>query len=222
VFERARVLAEELSATPELFAALRGLWHCYHTRLELNKAGELAGRLVSLANRDGGDPVLVVQAHRILGEGAFFRGDFVKAREHLEQAIVSYDPVAHRSHPYPGVLDPGIISGLNAATSLWILGYPDRASKSMSETLTLARDQPRSSSFVVALGVAASLYRFRRDDHLAAQLVDEAIKVASEMGFEIHLATGRFSRGEALVDEGAVKEGIHERRPEDLSRSILT
>jgi tetratricopeptide (TPR) repeat protein len=208
VFERARMLGEQLGASPELFAALRGLWHCHHSRLELDRAGELANELLRLANNDGGDPVLMVQAHRILGEGAFFRGDFVQAREHLEQAIDTYDPVAHRSHPYPGILDPGIISGLNIATSLWILGYPDRAVKSMAETLELARKWPRSDSFVVALGVAGLLHRYRREDEMAVRLADEKIKVASETEFKIHIATGYFARGVALVDLGAAEEGI--------------
>jgi DNA-binding SARP family transcriptional activator len=209
VFERARVLGEQQGATPELFAALRGLWHCHHSRLELDKAGELANQLLRLANIDGGDPVLIVQAHRIFGEDAFFRGNFVQAREHLEQAIDTYDPVAHRSHPYPGILDPGIISGLNAATSLWILGYPDRAVKSMAETLELARKWPRSDSFVVALGVAGRLHKYRREDEMALRLADEKIKVASETEFKIHIAIASFARGEALVDLGAVEEGMN-------------
>lgn len=208
VFERAKILGEVLDATSELFAALRGLWHCHHSRLELDKAGKLADHLVSLANRDGGDPVLVVQAHRMLGEGAFFRGDFVKARENLDQAIAAYDPVAHRSHPYPGVLDPGILSGLNAATTQWIVGYPDRASKRMAETLTLAKEQPRSSSSVVALGVAAYLHRLRREDDMAARVVDEQIEAASATGFDIHIQTGHFNRGKGLVDRGAMEDGI--------------
>lgn len=208
VFERARVLGEELNATSELFAALRGLWHYHHSRLEFDKAEELADWLLNVANLDRGDPVLVVQAHRIFGEGAFFRGDFVQARDHLEQAVAGYDPVAHRDHPYPGVLDPGIISGVNAATLLWILGYPDRASKSMTETLALAREQPHSSSFVVALGVAAILRVLRREGDKALELAEEKIRVASEIGFEIQIATARMNRGEALVDLGAVGDGI--------------
>lgn len=208
VFGRARVLGKALNATSELFAALRGLWHGHHSRLEFEKAGELADQLLELANQDGGDSVLVVQAHRILGEGAFFRGDFVQSRHHLERAIATYDPVAYRSHPYPGVLDPGIISGLNAATSLWILGYPDQASRSMAETLALAREHPRSNSFVVALGVAANLHVVRREGTLALRLGDEKIDLASEIGFEIQIATGRFNKGEALAALGATNEGI--------------
>ncbi len=208
VSERARSLGEELSATSELYAALRGLWHYHHSRLEFDEAAELAGRLARLANRDGGDPVLLVQAHRILGEGAFFRGDFFKAREHLERAISTYDPVAHQSHPYPGVLDPGILSGINVATALWILGYPDRASESMAETLTMAREQPRSCSFVVALGVAALLHMFRGESEKALQLADEKIEVATEIGFEIQIATGHIHRGAALADLGAVSDGL--------------
>jgi tetratricopeptide (TPR) repeat protein len=208
VFERARALGEDLSATPELFAALRGLWHCHHTRLEFDAAGELADRLLGLANQDGGNPVLVVQAHRILGESAYFRGDFIQARDHLEQAIAGYDPVAHRSHPYPGVIDPGIVSGVNAATLLWILGYPDQASTSMAKTLALAREQPRSTSFVIALGVAAILHLLRREHDLAIRLADEKIRVASEIGFDIQISTGRIERGRALADQGAVGDGI--------------
>jgi predicted ATPase len=43
---------------------------------------------------------------------------------------------------------------------------------------------------------------------MAAQLADEKIKVASETEFSIHIATGSFARGAALVDLGAAQEGI--------------
>ncbi|MFV2039540.1 MAG: BTAD domain-containing putative transcriptional regulator, partial [Acidimicrobiales bacterium] len=79
---RARVLCEELGATAELFPTLRGLWHYHHSRLELDQSRELADQLLGLANEQR-DPVLIMQANWMLGENAYFLGDFVQAREHL-------------------------------------------------------------------------------------------------------------------------------------------
>lgn len=204
---RARALAEELGASQELFAALRGLWHYHHSRLQLDEARDLADRSLALASSEG-QPVLAAQAHWMLGENAFISGKLAMARDHLKRAIAEHDPTQYRSHPSPAVLDPGVISRIHAATTLWVLGYPDRASKEMAEALALARQEPRSLSFGVALGITGSLHEFRREAGLALDIADEMIRMASDLEYEPLLAAGRFNRGAALAEMGVLEDGI--------------
>jgi DNA-binding SARP family transcriptional activator/tetratricopeptide (TPR) repeat protein len=207
VLTRARVLCEDLGATSELFPTLRGLWHYHHSRLEFDEAGELADKLLGLAD-DAGDPVLVTQAHWMLGENAYFRGHFIQARDHLEQAIDAYDPVAYRSYQYPHAVDPGVLSSVYAALTQWVLGYPDRASKDMADALALARKEPRSFTLGVALGIAEGLPSDSRKLELRAKLTKERTEVASEADYGPVLGAGRFQRGMALVARGQLGEGM--------------
>ena len=52
-YSRAQMLCDQLGRTSELFPVLRGLWICYFTRGELQRAHDLAGRLVALAEEEG-------------------------------------------------------------------------------------------------------------------------------------------------------------------------
>ncbi len=53
-------------------------------------------------------------------------GEFVSAREHLEQGIALYNPQKHRSRPSLYGYDPGVGCLSYAAVNLWFLGYPDQ------------------------------------------------------------------------------------------------
>ena len=99
-YARARELCQQMGETPQLFPVLWGLWVFYQVRGEFQTARELAEQLLSLGperprlgSPPGGPP-------RALGETLFSLGEFVSAREHLEQGIALYDPQQHRSHAF--------------------------------------------------------------------------------------------------------------------------
>ena len=207
---RAKVLCEDLGATTELFAALRGLWHYHHSRLEFDQSGEIAERLLSLATEER-DPVLVVQAHWMLGEHLFFHGEFALALDHLTQAVETHDPVAYRSHRYPSVVDPGITSGGFAARTLLCLGFPDRASMQMTDTVALARQEAGSFTLTLAtaLGLALGLYWESREEELSRRFSEERLRMASGTEYGFVLALDRMNRGAAVAQmEGDFEQGI--------------
>jgi tetratricopeptide (TPR) repeat protein len=79
-------LCEQLGRSSELFPVLRGLWNCHYTRGELLRGGDLAERLVVLAEEQGA-LLHRALAHRALGSTLFFLGRLGEAREQLDQAI---------------------------------------------------------------------------------------------------------------------------------------
>ena len=132
--------AEQVGETPQLFPVLWGLAAVLLCReAELQTARELGEQLLSLA-QSVQDPALLVEAHHALGETLFCLGEFVPAREHLEQGIALYDPQQHRSHAFLYGEDPGVACLAYAALVLWFLGYPDQALKRSHEALTLAQE----------------------------------------------------------------------------------
>ena len=90
-YARALELSRQVGETPQLFWVLGGLFSFYHARREFQTTGlELAQQMMRLAqnlqNRD-----LLLIAHIGLGIVWYWRGEFVSAQSHLEQALSLYD-----------------------------------------------------------------------------------------------------------------------------------
>jgi predicted ATPase len=72
-YSRASALCEQLGRSAELFPVLRGLWNCYFVRGELQRAHDLAVRLVALAEEQEA-PLRHALARRALGTSLFYFG----------------------------------------------------------------------------------------------------------------------------------------------------
>jgi adenylate cyclase len=116
---------------------LQALWGFYYIRGELQTAHELGEQCLALAQRAQG-PALLLWAHYALGITLSELGEFISAREHLEQGLTLYDPQKGRSHR--ALLDPGVACLSYGALTLWILGYPDQALKRSYEALTVTQE----------------------------------------------------------------------------------
>ena len=109
VYSRARALCQQLGETPQLFTILRGLWSFYIVRAELRTAQKLGDQLLQLA-QDAQDSSLFLEAHYMLGETLYYRGEFASAYTHIERGIALYDLQQHRSHAFLYGTDP-FVSG---------------------------------------------------------------------------------------------------------------
>ena len=125
----------------------------------------------------------------------FSLGEFVPAREHLEQGIALYDPQQHRSLAFLYGYDPGVACLSYAALALWYLGYPDQALKRSHEALTLAQELSHPFSLALALVMAAMLHQFRREGQAAQERAEAAIALSTEQGFPYWLAAGNYRAG---------------------------
>jgi tetratricopeptide (TPR) repeat protein len=211
-YSRARDLCHQLGETPQLFPVLWGLYTVYVNRGELRTAHEVAEQLLPLARRVQ-DPTLLLEAHRALGETLYWRGEFVSAREQQEQGIPLYDPLRHSSHAflYAGT-DPQVQCQSFAAWALWHLGYPDQALQRIDDALTLAQQFSHFHSLAFALGFAARLHQFRREEQLARERAEAVMTLATEQGFPFWLAVGMGVRGWTLAEQGQMEEGIAQMR----------
>ncbi len=208
VYARALELCRQVGNTPQLSPVLHGLWEFYLLRVELQTARELGEQMFSLAHR-GQNPALLLEAHQALGATLFEFGEFVPAREHLEQGIALYDPQQHRSHAflYYG-LDSGVACRSRMASVLWLLGYPEQALTRSREALTLAQELAHPGSSGYALHFAAMLYQFRREEQTVQERAEAVIALVTEHGFPHFLALGPILRGWALAEQGHGEEGI--------------
>jgi class 3 adenylate cyclase/predicted ATPase len=211
VYTRAHQVCQQVGETPQLFLILRGLWQFSILRTELRTARELGAQLLNLA-QSRQDSVLLLEAHRALGEPLFWLGEFSAARMHFAQEMAHYDPQQHRSHTVLHGLDPGVAYLSFAAWTLWCLGYPDQALQRIQAALRLTHTLSHPPSRAFALIFAAYLHQHRREAQLTREQAEVLIALATEQGFAFWVVQGTIMRGWALATQGRGEEGIAQMR----------
>jgi class 3 adenylate cyclase/predicted ATPase len=213
-YSRAWTLCEQLRREAELFPVLRGLWHCYFVRGELQRAYDLAERLVVLAEEDGA-PLRRALARRARGTTLFFLGQFADAAEALNEGITIDDATAAWEDPAHLLLyteRAGVVCRLYSAWALWFLGYPDRAVATMEAALALAQRLAHVHSLTFALTWTALLHNLRREFDAVQRHAEGAFDLAREHRLSEWLADATMCRGYALVGLGQHMEGIAQLR----------
>jgi predicted ATPase len=206
-YDRARDLCRRVGDTPQLFPVLHGLWRFYVNRAAFQTAHELGEQLLELAQRFG-DSALRLEAHRALGQTAFWKGELSAVRVHMEEGLTLYDSHQHRAHAMIYGQDPGVVCYAFSAWAAWLLGYPDQARHRIETALALSWEREHPFSLAYALICTAIVHRFRREV-LASQAQAEAVVILStEQRFVFWGAWGTILRGRALADQGQSDEGI--------------
>jgi predicted ATPase len=210
-YARARELCRQVEETPELFRVLVGLHMFYRQRAELQTSYEVGRQLLALA-QSVQDPQFLLEAHQALGTTLYFMGEFIQAREHLQQGVTLYDPQQHRSQAILYGQDPGVICLSTLARTLWALGYPDQARQRIHESLALAQQLSHPFSLSFALYFAAVVYQYLQEGRATQEHAEALMALSTEQRFVQRLAQGRILLGWALVEQGRVAEGIAQMR----------
>jgi predicted ATPase len=207
-YTRAQELCGQVEGTSQLFPVLWGFWRFYNNRGEYHRARTLGEQLLSLAHQIH-DPALLLEAHHTLWGTLVNSGELVSARAHLEQGISLYDASQHRSHAaLYGGHDPGVCCFSHAAWTLWMLGYPDQALRSIHEGLTLARELAHPVNLAIALRWMAMLHQSRQERQAAREGAEALVALAGEQGFTPESAQAMILRGWALAERGRGTEEI--------------
>jgi DNA-binding SARP family transcriptional activator/predicted ATPase len=203
-FSRALDLSRKVGDTLQLFAALMGLWQFYLVRAHHETARELGERLLGLA-RTSGDPTLLVQAHRAIGESLQNIGELGPALEHLDQGSAFYESLHDRALTFT---DPGVFCLAFSAWVLWPLGYPERAVQKIDEALALARELSFPHTLAAVHFFAAMIHKFRGERALAQEKAEGAIALGREHGLPHWMMFGTIVQGWALALQGKFEDGI--------------
>jgi tetratricopeptide (TPR) repeat protein len=210
-YSRAWALCDQLGRSDELFPALRGLWHCYFLRGVLQRAHDLAERLVVLAEEQGA-PLRRALARRALGSTLFFLGRFSDATRELNEGIAIDDAIEaqddHRADLLLHTERGGVVCRLYSAWALWFLGFPDRALERVEAGLALSQRLAHPHSLAFALTWAGLLHNFRREFAAAQGRAEAAIGIAREYGLAEWHAEATLCRGFASIGLGQEAEGI--------------
>jgi class 3 adenylate cyclase/tetratricopeptide (TPR) repeat protein len=205
-FSRARELCERLGEDLSL-KVLAGIASVYIARSDREATAVLLPRFERLAARTD-DAVASITGHAVLGGAAFWSGEFVAARHHLDIAKRFYGTEEFKSFSREYGYDGGFFIYPYTMSILWNLGYPDQAEALRTESMAIAEASGNLYSILLALGFAATLTYDLRRPEVTLPICDRLIALSTEQRLYFWSAIGMLSRGGALAQQKNTDESI--------------
>jgi tetratricopeptide (TPR) repeat protein len=207
VYTRAHALCQQEGEPRQHCQALQGLYRFHVLQAQLRLADELSQQCFHLAQHQY-DMTLRLEGYMDLGLIAFYQGDPVTARAHLEQSLRLCDTPRLSTLLFPHGYESDVRHGFYGTMVLWLLGYADQAQQWSQEVLARAQQVDHTPSLARAQHFAAILSQHRRDV-AATQVYTEALMaLATAQGFEHRVAQGRIMRGWVLAMQGDAAAGV--------------
>lgn len=206
-FARAQELVEAVGDASQQFPVLYGFWAVQFVRMALPEQQKLARQILALAELHP-DPERLCLAHRMCGATDEVGGELLAAREHLECAVALYDPERHGSTAFVFGQDLGVSALAHLTWVLWLLGYPDQASRRQAEGLALAHRVGHKNTLGFALMYSALVGAFGRDDSAAAAHAAALLELAREHKLDLWAASATVVQGWAMARHGQEAAGI--------------
>jgi predicted ATPase/DNA-binding winged helix-turn-helix (wHTH) protein len=206
-YSRAHALCQGLEETPQHFQVLQGLCNVHRAQARLRTTEALSQQLCHMA-QGLHNAVLVLESHLAMGSVAFYLGDLVAARTHLEQSLGLCDTPQLLTPLFLNGYEPGVKHGTYFALVLWLLGYADQAQQRSQEALALAQQIGHTPSLAVATIFAAIFSQFRRDAAATRAHTNALIAAAPAQGFAYRVDQGNLLRGWALAMQEDAATGI--------------
>jgi predicted ATPase/DNA-binding winged helix-turn-helix (wHTH) protein len=201
-YQRALELCELLARPGDLERALRGLWNVAFLRADLERAKQMAVKLLAQSAATG-DRRMAADAHAKLGQTFIHRGDLADAQVQLEAALSDAagtdDAAALREAPRIAIY---------LAWVYWYLGQPARALRQAEQALDLARHvaNPHSSAF--ALGYGSQLHYFCGNAGDERALAQQLRLLSTEHGLAFWRSLAEFTLGRCAARDDGAADGI--------------
>ena len=212
VYERARALAQRVGDDRGRFQAAWGQWIGSNTRGDSDTARAKNTELFCIAGRLD-DPALLLQAHHSAWATALWEPNLIAVREHAAKGLALYSQEEHRSHAFLyGGHDAAMCGHALSGLAEWLLGFPNRADRSVRQAVDLGEALSHPPSLVFGLFSATINAYFRRDIAAVLDCADRTISVAEEFHLPIFGPGARILRGWALVERNDAGQGLIELR----------
>jgi class 3 adenylate cyclase/predicted ATPase len=206
-YGRAVTLSRTLGDDKQLFRALWGSWYTSLTTGHTERALPLANELVDVAGRLG-DNDLTLEAYHSRWATSHVSGFLAETLTDTERGTALYNPARHHGHAYEyGGHDTGVCARAHSAVTLWITGFPEKATRMSAAALELGRRLEHPPSLAHAAWWSATLRQFLREPEACRELAELTIRIAHEQGSTI-LVMCPLLVGWALFESGQASEGL--------------
>jgi predicted ATPase len=206
-YSRAHALCQQVGEPRQRYQALQGLSWLYLFQAQVRLAGEWSQQCFHLAQHHH-DRTLVLESYRDLGLIAFFGGDPVTARAHLEHSLHLAEAYQSSRFLFTAGYDARVTILISLALTLWLLGYADQAHQRGQEALARAQQVEHTPSLAWAQLIVTVLSQHRRDVAATRADAEALLVLATTQGFEHRVAQGRMLRGWALAMQGDASTGM--------------
>jgi tetratricopeptide (TPR) repeat protein len=206
VYTRAHTLCQQVGEPRQRCQALQGLYRFHLLRAQLSTANELIAQFFRLAP-DQHDIILMQEGYTDLGLIAYYRGDQVAARAHLEHSLRLCDTPHPSTILFPHQYESGVRHGFYGMMVLWLLGYADQAEQWKQDFLARAQQVKHTPSQASAQLFASILSQLRRDVAATQAYAEATLDLAATQGFEHRTMQGCMMRGWALAMQGDAATG---------------
>jgi DNA-binding response OmpR family regulator/class 3 adenylate cyclase/predicted ATPase len=193
-FVVARDLAAAVEDVSERFPAYFGLWNVSFVRGDLIPMQDVAATFLRDVESEPQSPNAAM-AHRICGTTLFYEGNFVAARQHLEQVLAVCNAVRDREPVFRFGLDVASPAMTYLALTLWALGRFGRACSLMEEAVARALETGHIPTIALAHDQAAGFEMMRGDRLRTAPHARALLSLAREHGMPVWIANGMFRHG---------------------------
>ena len=170
-YAAARSLSRRVGTTPQMFAALYGLWTFYVVRPQHRMALAIADRLSELAAREG-DLGWKIEAHWAKGCSAFLLGDLDAGYDQYEQGVMEYRRSRFANLAFDYGQDPAVASLSFGAIAAWYKGLVEQSIAKVQEAAAIAQGlgHPFSVAYAMTFGAWINLLeeRYEETQELAA------------------------------------------------------
>jgi len=198
-------LAQALGNPIEQFRFLSHL-HSFHRRSgDFDRMLAVARQSEAVA-KDVAEPIGIMAAHALLGLSHHLIGNQAEARACLEAALAPASASNAANARRFGLYyeRPRLV----LARTLWLLGHPDQAVRLARQTIEgLAAIEPVTIPVALLWG-ACTLFHWSGDLDSATECIDLLISEAELHGLTPFQAAGNGLRGQLLIEEGEIEEGV--------------
>ena len=205
-FARAEELATGIEDATERFSARYGMWTGSFVRGEPQPMRTISAAFLRDAAPKPDSPEFVM-GHRIVGMSFWYGGDYVGAREHLEQALASHDAERHRPLAFRYGQDIGVPCMVYLALTLWPLGEIARARSLAEEAVAYAPSTGHLATIAYALVHRCLLDLLCRDADGLLPRAELLVAMSRDHGLPFWLAYGTYALGYARWRTGEREAG---------------
>ena len=223
-YQRALALSSMLpDRGRERFLATWGVW--FHMTMSGRgiEGFRLADDLLTIA-RELDDSSLILEAHHARTPGLLWQGHWAATKDSALEAIRLYDRERHGDHAYYfGGHDSRVCSQAFHAISLWGLGYPDQAERTVWQCIEDARALGHIFSLAHGLNMGSLTLLLLADVNACQTVTDEIYPIAERNKFPWPLAMARFLRGWLAAQQANPDGGIEQmlKAADEPSQSVL-
>ncbi len=206
-FARAHESAVGDNAAHERLSADFGLWVGSYVHGELAAMREHSAAFLSDVERRPDSPEAGV-AHRMAGITHWFAGEHREARDHLERALILFQPGRDDDLAFRFGHDAGVAAMLCLALALWPLGDIGRAISLVADAAARSAGLAHIATRAHGKQHAALFELMRGDLSRVASNAIELARLAREHDLPHWLAYGVFFESVASAESGASRGGL--------------